>query len=504
MAHEQYILSIDEGTTGSTALLFDGNGQEVSRAYREIRQIYPRTGWVEHNPDEILQTCLEVARQAVHKAGVSFSAVKGLGITNQRETVIVWERDTGKPVYNAIVWQCRRTAAICEGLKERGLEPTFRQRTGLPIDAYFSGTKIRWILDSLPDGQRRAEQGDLVCGTVDSWLVWNLTGCKTHITDFSNASRTMLFNINSLNWDKEILKLLNIPENMMPRPLPSSHIYGETSDAIFKNARIPIAGIAGDQQAALFGQACYHRGMVKNTYGTGSFVLVNTGNTPVFSNRGLITTVAWGLRDQVTYAMEGSIFITGAAVHWLRDGLGLIKTAADIETLAGTVPDNGGVYFVPAFVGLGTPYWDMYARGTIVGLTRGSNRGHLARAVLEAIAFQARDVIDTMKAETGLQIPVLRVDGGGSVNNLTMQFQADILGLPIQRAAIAETTATGASYLAGLAVGLWQDTAEIEKKWQCSASYEPKMSADERETLYSNWKRAVQRAAGWARQSATS
>ena len=500
MPEGSYILAIDEGTTGSTALLFDKNGQVVSRAYRELRQIYPQPGWVEHDPGEILQNCLTIAREAVDKAGLPFSAVKGLGITNQRETIVVWERATGKPVANAIVWQCRRTAALCEELKQKGLEPVVRQKTGLPIDAYFSATKIRWLLDNTPNGQKRAEFGELICGTIDCWLVWNLTGGKTHVTDYSNASRTMLFNIKTLRWDKELLDLLNIPEVMMPQVLPSSRIYGETGDGIFENSHIPIAGIVGDQQAALFGQACHQKGMAKNTYGTGSFVLVNTGTSPVFSNTGLITALAWGLGDKVTYALEGSIFITGAAVQWLRDGLGLIKTTADCEALAATVPDNGGVYFIPAFVGLGAPYWDMYARGTIVGLTRGSNKGHIARAVLEAIAYQTRDVVDIMKADANLQIPVLRVDGGGSVNNLLMQFQADILGIPIQRAQLAETTALGAASLAGLAVGLWRNIHEIGQQWKSSASYEPCMSPDERETLYRNWKRAVERARGWSSQ----
>jgi glycerol kinase len=499
MTKESYILAIDEGTTGSTALLFDKDGQVISRAYRELRQIFPQPGWVEHDAEEILQNCIAIAREAAGKADVPFSAVKGLGITNQRETVVVWERATGKPVANAIVWQCRRTAALCEELKKKGLEPMVKQKTGLPIDAYFSGTKIRWILDNIPDGQKRAERGELLCGTIDSWLVWNLTGRKAHVTDYSNASRTMLFNIKLLLWDKELLDMLRIPEAMMPEVMPSSRIYGETTDGIFEKVRLPIAGIAGDQQAALFGQACYEKGMAKNTYGTGSFVLVNTGDKPVFTDTGLITTLGWGIGNKLTYALEGSIFITGAAVQWLRDGLGLIKNSSEIEALAATVPDNGGVYFVPGFVGLGAPYWDMYARGTIVGLTRGSNRGHIARAVLESIAYQSRDVIEVMKADACCQIPVLRVDGGASMDNLLMQFQADILGIPIQRARIAETTALGAAYLAGLATGLWRNTDEISQQWQSSASFEPRMSADERESLYANWKRAVERAKGWAR-----
>ncbi|MFC1990269.1 glycerol kinase GlpK [Chloroflexota bacterium] len=497
MPDKGFILAIDQGTTGSKALLFDEKGQEVSRAYGEIHQIYPNPGWVEHDPREIFLSCVAVAEEAVQKTGVPFSRVRGLGITSQRETTIVWDRSTGQPLYNAVVWQCRRTAELCDTLKKKGMEQVIRQKTGLPIDAYFSATKIRWILDNVPDGQRRAEQGELLCGTVDSWLVWNLTGGKVHITDYSNASRTMLFNINTLKWDEDLLGSLGIPETMLPQVMLSSQIYGETTNEIFDDSHIPVAGLAGDQQAALFGQACHHTGMAKNTYGTGSFVLVNTDDNPVFSNKGLVTTLAWGLGDKVTYAMEGSIFTTGAAVQWLRDGLGLITTAAESEALAATVTDNGGVYFVPAFVGLGAPYWDMYARGTIVGLTRGSTKGHLARATLEAIAFQTRDVVDAIKADSNLQIPVLRVDGGGSVNSLLMQFQADILYMPVQRAQIAETTALGAAYLAGLAVGTWRDTAEIGQYWKSSATYEPRMSTDERETLYSDWKYAVGHAQGW-------
>ncbi len=497
MTDKGFILAIDQGTTGSTALLFNTEGQEVSRAYREIRQIFPKPGWVEHDPIDILQSCNTVADEAVQKANISFSMLKGLGITNQRETTIAWDRKTGQPVYNAIVWQCRRTAEMCDELKQKGMEQVIREKTGLPIDAYFSATKIRWILDNINDGQQRAENGELLCGTVDTWLIWNLTAGKVHITDYSNASRTMLFNINTLRWDKNLLELLNIPEVMLPQVMPSSRVYGETSDNYFNGAHIPIAGLAGDQQAALFGQACYQAGMAKNTYGTGSFVLVNTDENPVFSEKGLITTLAWGLGDKVYYAMEGSIFISGAAVQWLRDGLGLITTASESEALAATVSDNGGVYFVPAFVGLGAPYWDMYARGTIVGLTRGSTKGHLTRATLEAIAFQVRDVIDTMKVDANLEIPVLRVDGGGSNNSLLMQFQADILGIPIQRAQLTETTALGAAYLAGLATGMWRDIAEIGKYWKNSAAYEPKMSFDEREYLYNGWKRAVAQARGW-------
>jgi glycerol kinase len=497
MPDKSYILVIDQGTTGSASLLFDNSGQIVSSADREIRQIYPQPGWVEHDPVEIFQTSLAVAKEALQQAGVTISQVKGLGITNQRETTVVWERSTGKPVTNAVVWQCRRTAPICEELKQQGMAEPIRDKTGLLIDAYFSGTKLRWILDNVPYGQRRAEQGDLLFGTIDSWLVWNLTAGAVHITDYGNASRTMLFNINTMQWDKELLAQLDIPEAVLPKAVPSSQVYGETTAGLLGDARVPVAGIAGDQQAALFGQACYEAGMAKNTYGTGSFILLNTGDKPIPSKKGLITTVAWGLEGKVTYAMEGSVFITGAAVQWLRDGLRLIKTAGESETLAKSVPDNGGVYFVPAFVGLGAPYWDMYARGAIFGLTRGITGGHLARATLEAIAYQVRDVADAMGSEAGLKVPLLRVDGGGTANSLMMQFQADILGIPIQLAAIAETTSLGAAYLAGLAVGMWRDTAQLAQMWKAAGTYEPKMSADQREALYAGWKRAVERARGW-------
>jgi glycerol kinase len=452
---------------------------------------------VEEDPQELLQSCLVVGREAMQKAGVAVRAVKGVGITNQRETTVVWDRRTGQPVSNAIVWQCRRTAPLCEELKQRGLSQSIAEKTGLVIDAYFSATKLRWLLDHIPDGQRRAQQGELLFGTVDSWLVWNLTGGAAHVTDYSNACRTMLFNIHTLQWDRELLAALDIPESVLPQVMPSSHVYGETTAGLLGDYQLPLGAIAGDQQAALFGQACYNAGMAKNTYGTGSFVLLNTGTRPVSSPRGLVATVAWGLAGEVTYALEGSIFVTGAAVQWLRDGLGLITKAAESEALATSVPDNGGVYFVPALVGLGAPYWDMYARGTIIGITRGTTRGHLARATLEAIAYQVRDVVEAMGTEANLQIPLLRVDGGGTANAFLMQFQANILGVPIQQAAVAETTAVGIAYLAGLAVGLWRDTAEIARKWRAARIYEPGMSTDQRETLYTGWKRAVERARGW-------
>jgi len=497
MPEKGYILVIDQGTTGSAALLVDETGQVVSSADHEIRQIYPQPGWVEHDPQEILHTSVAVAREALQKASVTASQVKGMGITNQRETTVVWDRHTGEPVSNAVVWQCRRTAPICEELKQKDMSQPIKDKTGLLVDAYFSATKLRWILDNIPDGQRRAQQGDLLFGTIDSWLAWNLTGGAVHITDYSNASRTMLFNIHTLQWDKELLAMLDIPEAVLPKVMPSSYIYGEIKAGLIGDSRVPLGGIAGDQQAALFGQACYDVGMAKNTYGTGSFILLNTGDRPVPSQKGLVTTVAWGLGGKVTYAMEGSIFITGAAVQWLRDGLAIISSSAESETLARSVPDNGGVYFVPAFVGLGAPYWDMYARGTIVGLTRGATGGHLARATLEAIAYQVRDVVEAMGAEAGLKLPLLRVDGGGTANSLLMQFQADILGVPIQRAAVTEITAMGAAYLAGLAVGLWNDTSQLAGLWHAAETYEPKMSADQRERLYAGWKRAVERARGW-------
>jgi len=470
----------------------------LSSGYREVRQVYPEPGWVEHDPGELFSTSLAAAGEALAKAGIDASQVAGVGIANQRETTIVWDRRTGKPVTNAIVWQCRRTASLCEELQRRGLAGPVREKTGLVIDAYFSATKLRWILDHIRDGQRRAEQGELLFGTVDSWLVWNLTGGTAHVTDFTNASRTMLFNTHTLRWDEELLSALDIPRPVLPRVLPSSHVYGETIEGVLGSARVPLCGIAGDQQAALFGQACYEPGLAKNTYGTGSFVLLNTGASAVPSEKGLVTTVAWGLGDRVTYALEGSIFVTGAVVQWLRDGLGIIGKAAESEGLAQAVTDSGGVYFVPAFVGLGAPHWDMYARGSIFGLTGGTTREHLVRAALESTAYRTRDVVDAMEAEAGLHLPMLRADGGGTANAFLMQFQADMLGIPIQVPAVAETTALGAAYLAGLAAGLWKDTDEIARLWQPQRTYEPAMSRDQCETLYAGWKRAVERTRGWA------
>ncbi|UCC16560.1 MAG: glycerol kinase GlpK [Dehalococcoidales bacterium] len=493
----KYILAIDQGTTASTALLIDIEGQVISKASKEISRAFPQPGWVEQDPQELYRSALSVTNEAIELAGIPPSDIGCLGITNQRETTLVWDRHTGQPIGNAIVWQCRRTAQLCEELKRQGFEREIQEKTGLIIDAYFSATKVRWLLDSIPEGQKRAENGDLLFCTVDTWLVWNLTDGNVHITDYSNASRTMLYNIHTLEWDKELLKALNIPENMLPRVVQSSEIYGETKAGLFGENRIPIGSIAGDQQAALFGQACYESGSAKNTYGTGSFVLLNTGTSPVRSEKGLVTTLAWGLHNEVIYAMEGSIFVTGAAVQWLRDGMGIISTAAETEAMALSVKDTGGVYFVPTFSGMGAPYWDMYARGTIVGLTQGTTREHIVRATLEAIAYQSRDVIEAMGKEAGINIPVLRVDGGGSANRFTMQFQSDILGIPIQVSAIPETTALGAAYLAGLAIDFWKDTSDISRKWHASVTYEPAMSNDQRNELYMEWKRAVERAKGW-------
>ena len=497
MTKSGYILAIDEGTTGTTSLLINADGQVVTKAYQEVHPLYPQPGWVEEDAEELFHKAIAGAHAAIQKNGIDISLIKGIGITNQRETTVVWDRHTGKPVTNAIVWQCRRTAAICEELKQKGYEKIIREKTGLVVDAYFSATKIRWILDHVPEGQKRAERGDLLFGTVDSWLVWNLTGGAVHITDFSNASRTMLFNIHTLQWDKELLSMLNIPAVVLPKVLPSSHVYGETIPNIF-GVKTPICGIAGDQQSALFGQACYQVGNAKNTYGTGCFILLNTGDKAVASKNGLITTIAWGVGNKVIYALEGSVFVTGAAVQWLRDELKLISTAAESEAVANSVSDNGGVYIVPAFVGLGAPYWDMYARGTIIGITRGTNKGHILRATLEAIAYQVRDVVDVMSADAGIKISSLRVDGGGTANSLLMQFQSDILGIPIELTAIPDTTALGAGYLAGLAVGVWQDMDEIARKHFTSRIFEPSMSVDRREQLYHDWQRAVERSRNWA------
>lgn len=496
MAQAKYILALDQGTTSSRAIVFDRRGRPVAQAQKEFRQIYPQPGWVEHDPDEIWQSQVEVARQAIDKAGLEASDIAAVGITNQRETTVVWDRETGRPLHNAIVWQCRRTAPLCDRLRAEGLAETVRTKTGLVIDAYFSGTKLRWLLDNVPGLSDKARSGRVAFGTIDTWLIWNLTGGKVHATDFSNASRTMLFNLQTLDWDDELLAALGIPRNVLPEPRPSSGVFGHTNPDLFGTA-VPITGDAGDQQAALFGQACFEPGLGKNTYGTGCFMLLNTGSKPIYSSKGLLTTVAWGLPDGVTYALEGSVFITGAAVQWLRDGLGIITSAAETEELAASVPDTGGVYLVPAFVGLGAPYWDAYARGVICGLTRGTSRAHLARATLEAICYQTRDVLEAMAADAGLSLKALRVDGGAVVNNFLMQFQADILGVPVERPVVNETTALGAAYLAGLATGYWTDRREIAGFWASDRVFSPAMDPAAREGLYRGWRKAVSRALAW-------
>lgn len=495
---KKYVMALDQGTTSSRAILFDHKGSIISAAQKEFTQIYPQAGWVEHDAMEIWATQSGVAREVIEREGISPAEIAAFGITNQRETTVVWDKNTGKPVYNAIVWQCRRTAEICDAIKDAdGMEQYIRENTGLVIDAYFSATKIKWILDNVEGVRERAERGELLFGTMDTWLIWNLTKGRVHVTDYSNASRTMLFNIKTLNWDETILKHLDIPHSILPQVRPSSEVYGNTAPDTFGGAEIPIAGAAGDQQAALFGQACYQPGMAKNTYGTGCFMLMNTGQRMVSSDSGLLTTIAWGVGNQVEYALEGSIFIAGAAVQWLRDELKLIRDAQDSDYLATKVPDSNGVYVVPAFVGLGAPYWDMYARGAILGLTRGAKAEHIIRATLESIAYQARDVLEAMQADSGIKLKVLKVDGGAVANNFLMQFQADILDVPVDRPQVTETTARGAAYLAGLAVGFWQSKEEIATNWQVERKFVPEMEASQRQELYAGWKRAVGRSRNW-------
>ncbi len=492
----KYIMALDQGTTGSRAIIFNHSGSIVSTASKEFKQIYPKPGWVEHDPMEIWSSQVEVAKDALDKAGLEAVDIAAIGITNQRETTIVWDKKTGKPVYNAIVWQCRRTAPICDQLKKKGLAEIIQKKTGLVVDAYFSGTKVKWILDNVSGARRRAEKKELLFGTVDSWLIWNLTKGKTYVTDYTNASRTMLFNIHNLDWDEEILTELDIPREILPKVLPSSYIYGHTDKEIF-GAEIPISGDAGDQQAALFGQVCYDPGMAKNTYGTGCFILMNTGEKIVPSKNGLLTTIAWGVNGKVEYALEGSIFIGGAVVQWLRDEIKLIKSSDEIEKYARKVKDTHGVYLVPAFVGLGAPYWDMYARGVIVGLTRGAKKEHILRAAEEAIAYQSRDVLEVIQKDSGINLKKLKVDGGAVRDNFLMQFQSDILGVPVARPQIAETTALGAAYLAGLAVSYWKDKTEIAAKWKVDKEFSPNMEESLREDLYKGWKRAVSRSLNW-------
>ena len=494
---QNYVMSVDQSTTGSAAFVFGRDGQVVASANREITQFHPEPGWVSHDPEEIYRSVLTVSRKAMAAAGIEPQQLAAIGIANQRETTVVWDRATGQPVAPAIVWQCRRTAPMCEELKRNGMEPAVRERTGLVIDPYFSATKIRWLLDHLPDGQRRADAGDLCAGTIDCWLLYRLTGGRVHATDVSNASRTMLFNIHTQEWDVDLLSLLGIPQAILPEVRPSNSIFGETDPSQF-GAAVPIGCLAGDQGAALFGQACFQPGMTKNTYGTGSFLLMQTGGEPVPPPSGLITTVGWQrLGQQTQYALEGSVFITGAAIQWLRDGLGIIEKAADTEEIAQSVAGTGGVFFVPAFAGLGAPHWDMYARGTIVGITGGTTRAHIVRATLEAIAYQVRDVLEAMRPSTLLEIPMLRADGGGSANRFLMQFQADLLGLPVEVPEIAETTALGAAYLAGLAVGFWGSQEELSGQWRLDSRYEPRLSRDEADSLYAGWQRAMERARNW-------
>ena len=488
----QYILALDQGTTSSRAIIFDNEGSIVAVAQKEFKQYYPQSGWVEHDAQEIWSSQLSVATEAVAKAGLKASSIAAIGITNQRETAVVWDRASGRPICPAIVWQDRRTASYCDELKDKGHSDTIRQKTGLLIDAYFSASKINWILNNVAGAREKAEKGELAFGTVDSWLVWNLTGGQKHLTDVSNASRTMLYNIHTLAWDDELLTLFDVPKSMLPEVRSSSEIYGETAANILA-AKIPIAGIAGDQQAALFGQLCTKIGMVKNTYGTGCFMLMNIGNKPVLSDNNLVTTIAWKLGDQVSYALEGSIFIGGAIVQWLRDGLGIIRNSADVEELASKVKDTDGVYLVPAFAGLGAPHWDPYARGTIVGLTRGSNASHIARAALEGIAFQTVDILRAMEADANAEIKELRVDGGATANNLLLQFQADILQASVVRPQITETTAIGAAYLAGLAVGLWKSTDDIQSQWQIDKTFAPDGDFDAATSL-ERWHAAVETA----------
>ncbi|GAX01097.1 glycerol kinase GlpK [Secundilactobacillus silagei] len=491
MNDEQYIMAIDEGTTSTRAILFNRDGQIVGQAQREFTQHFPKPGWVEHDANEIWSAVQSVISDAVIDAKIQPYKVRGIGITNQRETTIIWDKNTGEPVYHAVVWQSKQTSQIADELKAKGYADLIHKKTGLVIDSYFSATKIMWILDNVPGVRERAEKGELLFGTIDTWILWKLTGGRVHATDYTNASRTMLFNIHDLKWDKEILNLLNIPASLLPEVHPSSYTFGYTAGFTFFGLQVPIAGIAGDQQAALFGQTAFEKGSVKNTYGTGAFIVMNTGTEPTLSDKGLLTTIAYGINNEVTYALEGSIFVAGSAVQWLRDGMRLFKHASESEKMAVEAKTTNDVYVVPAFTGLGAPYWDQEVRGAVFGLTRGTTREQFIRATLEAIAYQTRDVVDTMAADTGIDIKTLSVDGGAANNNFLMQFQADILNTHIQRAAIAETTALGASYLAGLATGFWQDMDEIKKMHKAGEEFDPQMSAKDRENCYSGWQQAV-------------
>ena len=495
----KYMMALDSGTTSNRCILFDRAGRIVSVAQREFTQYFPQPGWVEHDANEIWATLLGVAVEAMQMAGAAAADIAAIGITNQRETTIVWDKATGEPVHHAIVWQCRRTSEYCDELRARGLTARFREKTGLVLDAYFSATKLHWLLENVPGVRERAAKGELLFGTVETWLIWKLTGGRAHVTDYSNASRTMLFNINTLDWDEEILAELNIPRSMLPKPLPSSGLFG-TTDPSLLGGEIPITGAAGDQQAALFGQTCFQPGEAKNTYGTGCFLLMNTGEKPVFSQNGLVTTIAWGLGEKVTYALEGSIFVAGAAIQWLRDEMKLIANAAESEAVAQEVTDTNGCYVVPAFTGLGAPYWDQYARGAIVGLTRGCNRAHIVRATLDSLTYQTYDVLNAMRADSGIALASLKVDGGASANNYLMQTQADVIGAPVLRPTCVESTAMGAAYLAGLAVGFWRDQAEIRRIWAVDRTFEPQLDAKSRDARLHGWHRAVQRAFDWAKE----
>ena len=495
----KYVMALDAGTTSNRCILFNEKGEMCSIAQKEFTQYFPKPGWVEHDANEIWSTQLGVAVEAMQKIGASAEDIAAIGITNQRETTIVWDKNTGEPVYHAIVWQCRRTSDYCDYLKEKGLTDAFRQKTGLVIDAYFSGTKLKWILDNVEGVRQRAENGELLFGTVETWLIWKLTKGEAHVTDYSNASRTMLFNINTLEWDKDILKELNIPECMLPEAKPSSCIYG-MADSSFFGGFIPVGGAAGDQQAALFGQTCFKPGEAKNTYGTGCFMLMNTGEKPVFSKNGLVTTIAWGIDGKVNYALEGSIFVAGAAIQWLRDELRIIDNAADTEVMARKVEDTNGCYVVPAFTGLGAPHWDQYARGTIVGITRGVNKYHIIRATLESLAYQTNDVLQAMRADSGIELDSLKVDGGASANDFLMQTQADIINAPVNRPSCVETTAMGAAYLAGLAVGYWKSKEDVIKNWAIDKTFQPKISHEVREKKIKGWNKAVKYSYGWAKE----
>lgn len=496
---KKYIMALDAGTTSNRCILFDKKGELCSVAQREFTQYFPQPGWVEHDADEIWASQLGVAVEAMNMIGATAEEIAAIGITNQRETAVVWDKNTGEPIYHAIVWQCRRTSEYCDSLKAKGLTEKFREKTGLMIDAYFSATKIKWILEHVPGARERAEKGDLLFGTVETWLIWKLTKGAVHVTDYSNASRTMLFNINTLTWDEEILSELDIPIAMLPEVKPSSCIYGET-DFSFLGGPILIAGAAGDQQAALFGQTCFTAGEAKNTYGTGCFLLMNTGEKPVFSKNGLVTTIAWGLDGKVTYALEGSIFVAGAAIQWLRDEMRLIDSAVDSEYMAKKVQDTNGCYVVPAFTGLGAPHWDQYARGTIVGITRGVNKYHIIRATLESVAYQVNDVLEAMKADSGISLSALKVDGGASANDFLMQTQADIINAPVNRPQCVETTAMGAAYLAGLAVGYWESKEDVIKNWIGNQKFEPSISEEKRTEKIKGWNKAVKYAYGWAKE----